>query len=137
MRSGPETLTGATLAKALCGHRVASGWMAPCPAHDDRHPSFSIDERNGHLLVRCGAGCSQAEVIAALRRRGLWGRGGPGATPIGGTKQRHDTKAEEASYRQRTEMALRIWAETRPPAGTLVEKYLRTRGINIPSPPSL
>ncbi len=111
--------------------------MAPCPAHDDRHPSFSIDERNGHLLVRCRAGCPQAEVIAALRRRGLWGRGRLGAAPIAAAKQRHDTKADEASDRQRTEMALRIWAETQPAAGSLVETYLRARGINIPNPPSL
>jgi len=34
-------------------------------------------------------------------------------------------------------MALRIWAETQPAAGSLVETYLRARGINIPSPPSL
>ncbi len=111
--------------------------MAHCPAHDDRHPSFSIDERNGHLLFRCRAGCPQAEVIAALRRRGLWGRGRLGAAPIAAAKQRHDTKADEASDRQRTEMALRIWAETQPAAGSLVETYLRARGINIPNPPSL
>ncbi len=36
-----------------------------------------------------------------------------------------------------TEMALRIWAETQPTAGSLVETYLRSRSINIPSPPSL
>ena len=137
MRSGPETLTGATLAKALRGHRVGSGWVAHCPAHDDRHPSFSIDERNGHLLFRCRAGCPQAEVIAALRRRGLWGRGRLGAAPIGAAKQRHDTRADETSDRQRTEMALGIWAETQPAAGSLVETYLRARGINIPSPPAL
>jgi len=34
-------------------------------------------------------------------------------------------------------MALRIWAETQPAAGSLVETYLRARGINIPNPPSL
>src|SRR6266566_6576600 len=137
MRSGPETLTGATLAKALRGHRVGRGWVAHCPAHDDRHPSFSIDERNGHLLFRCRARCSQAAVIAALRRRGLWGRGRLGAASISAATPQHDTKADEASDRQRTEMALRIWAETQPAAGSLVETYLRARGINIPNPPSL
>src|SRR6266567_502390 len=136
MRSGPETLTGATLAKALRGHLVGTGWAAHCPAHDDQTPSLSIAEGdgNGKILVCCHAGCSQGEVIAALRRRGLWGRGRLGAAPIGAAKQRHDTRADETSDRQRTEMALGIWAETRPAVGTLVEEYLRTRGITNPPP---
>ena len=33
------------LAAALQGRRVGAGWMASCPAHDDRHPSLSIDGR--------------------------------------------------------------------------------------------
>lgn len=46
---------------------------APCPAHDDRHPSLDITETpDGHVLVHCWSGCSQAEVIDALRKRGLW-----------------------------------------------------------------
>lgn len=43
-----------------------------CPAHDDRRPSFAVTERDGRVLVNCRAGCSQADVIAALRARGLW-----------------------------------------------------------------
>ncbi|MER3481310.1 MAG: hypothetical protein C4327_12775, partial [Meiothermus sp.] len=42
-----------------------------CPAHDDRHPSLSLTERNGRLLLHCHAGCTQQAVIAALRRDGL------------------------------------------------------------------
>ncbi|HEV3330548.1 MAG TPA: hypothetical protein VG096_06185 [Bryobacteraceae bacterium] len=33
---------------------------------------MSIVERDGMVLVHCHAGCSQADVIAALRARGLW-----------------------------------------------------------------
>src|SRR6266702_538639 len=123
--------------RALGGQWHATNGTARCPAHNDRRPSLSITDREGKILVCCHAGCSQAEVIAALRRRGLWGRGRLGAAPIAAAKQRHDTKADEASDRQRTEMALRIWAETQPAAGSLVETYLRARGINIPNPPSL
>lgn len=42
-----------------------------CPAHDDEHPSLSIDVRNGRLVWRCHAGCSQAAVAHALRGLGL------------------------------------------------------------------
>ena len=132
-----KELLAATIAKALGGHPVGRGWVAHCPAHDDQTPSLSIADGEGKILICCHAGCSQAEVIAALRRRGLWGRGRLGAAPNAAAKQRHDTKADEASDRQRTEMALGIWAETQPATGSLVETYLRARGINIPSPPSL
>ena len=61
------------IAEALNGRRSGKGWMARCPAHPDTTPSLSINETPaGKVLVKCFAGCSQAEVIAALRRRGLW-----------------------------------------------------------------
>jgi putative DNA primase/helicase len=125
------------IAKALGGRPVGNGWQAHCPAHDDRDPSLSIDVRGGKVLVHCHAGCRQAEVLAALSARGLWTWGGLGTRPVRAPEQQHDAKADEASDRQRTESALRIWDVTRPPEGTPVEKYLRTRGITIAIPPSL
>jgi putative DNA primase/helicase len=124
--------------RALGGHRVGTGWVAHCPAHNDRHPSLSIDVRGGKVLFCCHAGCSQAALMAALRARGLWGRGQLGAASIRAPEQQHDTKADEASDRRRSEMALRIWAETRRPAvATPVEQYLQARGITIPPPNTL
>lgn len=46
--------------------------MARCPAHQDGSPSLSVTARGGKVLVHCHAGCTQADVIAALRSRGLW-----------------------------------------------------------------
>ena len=44
-----------------------------CPAHDDRHPSLSINAGdNREVLVHCQAGCTQEAVLAALRALGLW-----------------------------------------------------------------
>jgi 5S rRNA maturation endonuclease (ribonuclease M5) len=43
-----------------------------CPAHDDRNPSLSIREKDGKVLVHCHAGCSQRDVVDALRARRLW-----------------------------------------------------------------
>jgi 5S rRNA maturation endonuclease (ribonuclease M5) len=60
------------IAEALKGHRSGAGWMAQCPAHEDRNPSLSIAEADGKVLVNCHAGCPQDDVIAALRDRGLW-----------------------------------------------------------------
>jgi putative DNA primase/helicase len=46
--------------------------MLCCPAHDDRNPSLAISERDGRILVKCFAGCTQADVIETLKSRGLW-----------------------------------------------------------------
>jgi RecA-family ATPase len=37
--------------------------------HDDQNPSLSISFRDGKLLCRCHAGCSQDEVFEEVRRR--------------------------------------------------------------------
>lgn len=64
--------TAAELARALGGRRSGSGWMACCPAHEDRHPSLAInDGPAGELLFYCHAGCSQAQVLSALREAGI------------------------------------------------------------------
>jgi hypothetical protein len=43
-----------------------SGWIACCPAHEDRKPSLSIRERNGKILLHCFAGCTVDSVCTAL-----------------------------------------------------------------------
>jgi putative DNA primase/helicase len=48
----------------------AHGYVARCPAHDDRRLSLSIDETaNGIVLIHCHAGCSCKEVVAAIGLR--------------------------------------------------------------------
>jgi hypothetical protein len=53
------------------------GRLLHCPAHDDEHPSLSVDVKGGMLLVKCHGPCSQEAVIEELRRRGLWFEGRP------------------------------------------------------------
>jgi hypothetical protein len=43
-----------------------NGWIARCPAHDDRNPSLSITENEDKLLVHCKAECPTEEVLAAV-----------------------------------------------------------------------
>jgi putative DNA primase/helicase len=62
----------AQVIQALEAKRVGASWMARCPSHDDRNPSLSIRESQGKLLVHCHAGCTQRDVIGALKARGLW-----------------------------------------------------------------
>jgi len=64
--------TAEQIAEALGGIRSGDGWIARCPAHDDRTPSLSVANGDGKTLVYCHAGCSQTVVIAALRDAGQW-----------------------------------------------------------------
>lgn len=126
------------IARALGGLRMGAGWMARCPAHEDSTPSLSISEtRDGKLLVYCHAGCSQDAVTAALRELGPWhlDEGGHG-------RRRRSTRAgcESAGgldMRQRIAQALQPWCEARPADESVVESYLRSRGIALPLPRTL
>jgi len=55
---------------ALAGHDVrpcGSGWIARCPAHDDRHASLAIGQgEDGRALLHCHRGCELADVLRAL-----------------------------------------------------------------------
>ena len=42
------------------------GYVACCPAHDDRHPSLVVTETTDKLLIHCWAGCRSCDVLAAM-----------------------------------------------------------------------
>lgn len=45
----------------------AGGWVACCPAHEDKSPSLAIKEtEDGRVLVHCFAGCSVESIINSL-----------------------------------------------------------------------
>ncbi len=55
------------LAKLPGAKRNGSGWIACCPAHDDRNPSLSIGAgADGRALLTCHAGCKAESIVAAL-----------------------------------------------------------------------
>jgi hypothetical protein len=130
-------MTAEAIAKALGGRKAGSGWMARCPAHEDREPSLSVaDAGNGKVLVRCHAGCGQQRVIAALKARGIWSAAGRSHSKMIGS-QPGTTNELHRSNAKRTEAALRIWRATVPADGTMVETYLRSRGIVMSVPARL
>jgi len=126
-------MSAESIVAALSGRKAGGGWMARCPAHDDRKPSLSIRRGDGgKVLVRCHAGCDQRQVIAALRRRGLWDHGDhrrfTGSTSWTAASQRSDR-----DNAKRTEIALAIWQAATTADHTLVETYLLSRGLKLPS----
>ena len=89
--------------------------MCRCPAHDDRRPSLSIRQGDHGILVTCFAGCSREDVLRELRRiptgQRFFYRDAPAAVP----------GADD-----------RLWSEAGPIAGTLAERYLARRGLDVP-----
>jgi hypothetical protein len=47
--------------------RSGPGWIARCPAHDDRTPSLSVVRgADGRTLLYCHAGCTTDAILAAM-----------------------------------------------------------------------
>ena len=118
-------MTARTITTALGGRWCGSYGMARCPCHEDRTPSLSISDGQGDtLLVKCFAGCDPVDILRDLTGRGLSESSGRAPAP-------------RLHHRDNRRAALDIWREAGPAAGTLVEKYLRRRGITLPVPPSI
>jgi putative DNA primase/helicase len=128
-----------TIAKALGARKTGRGWMARCPAHDDREPSLSIrDADDGKVLVRCHAGCDQRRVIMALCSRGLWDEKGHHHRRFNRLVPRIAVNGQtDCDEVKRSEAALAIWHCGTPAGGTLVEAYLVSRGLHLPPPRTL
>ena len=61
-----------SVVRALDARRSGADWIAKCPAHDDKNPSLSIRDADGKVLLHCHAGCTQGDVIDALKAHGVW-----------------------------------------------------------------
>jgi hypothetical protein len=118
------------VATALGGAQRTSGggWLARCCCHKDRTPSLSLrDGEDGTLLVHCFAGCRAEDILAELRHRGLFQTRGP-STPSAWRpppQPEQDTDAARIGYVQS------IWNAAVDPRGTLGEKYLNGRGLEL------
>jgi hypothetical protein len=107
--------------------------MARCPCHDDSKPSLSIRDGDepGRIIVTCFATCDRGDIIAELRRMGVLGED---ISPQLAEKRRRPTEPDHKP----DEIALAMWkgAKVLHP-DSIVETYLRGRGIAPPAPPSI
>jgi putative DNA primase/helicase len=113
--------------KALGGD-PANG-MCRCPAHDDKKASLHISEKNGKVLWKCHAGCSQEQVRQALIARGIWSTKLKSDTTVKNERPALDTLDDNARLR-RASTLLRAAYENDP---AVLSRYFTGRGIdNIP-----
>lgn len=131
-------MTAETIVRALgAARRTGNTWMVCCPAHSDGTPSLAIREgRDGKVLLKCHAGCTQWQVIGALKSRGIW-MAGDGVQTFAASRRVAAVEEHRRGDVHRTAFAMRIWDECIPAKGTLVEAYLQARGLDIPPPASL
>lgn len=91
--------------------------MCRCPAHNDGRPSLRVRVGDKAVLLRCFAGCTSDEILAALRRGGF-------TAPA-----HHDPGQRQDSKGDFNKLALSIWRHAVPFTGSLAECYLRSRAI--------
>lgn len=112
------------LARLLNGKRCGKGYLVSCPAHEDRNPSLSVRDGRHGLVVHCFAGCSSHDVMAAL--------------PQFGNEIRFNSERSEGapfeSVTKRRGWAEAQWNAAEPVFGSLVAKYLGSRGLDYTLP---
>src|SRR5262249_43451453 len=122
--------------------RAGREFSGKCPSCGYASGFTITDRKRGLLLVYCHAGgCSQRDLIEALRRLGLWSQKHDRKVAIRKTPM-SDVLAEihgspNPNDQQPELHAGAIWVRSHVPAGTLTETYLRFRGYFGPIPPSL
>jgi putative DNA primase/helicase len=120
----PAVKDAAALIEALGGDPHSG--MCRCVAHDDATPSLRISENaNGKVLVHCFAGCSQAEVLTALKASGLWPSNRQTYVPTPHWKKTAPVKKEDTTEFARRILRAAAESDLKPAA------YLRGRGITL------
>jgi putative DNA primase/helicase len=126
-------MNAAEIAKALGAKRHGQWWQCRCPAHEDSSPSFSFRDGDRALIVKCFSGCDKRDIFRALRNLGL-----AGSSPLSYVPEpRVVTQSDDERRAFRVRLARRIWDESQPAQGTIVETYLRSRGYDGAIPDSL
>ncbi|MGC2200360.1 MAG: toprim domain-containing protein [Stellaceae bacterium] len=130
------------IAKALGGaHRSGAWWRCRCPVHGSQGATLALrDGDRGGLAIKCFGGCCSHEVYAQLRRLGLLTRVDRGEfiPPPDATLARRRAPAEAADRVRRIANALDLFRnDSRSAKGTLVERYLRSRGLALEIPATI
>jgi putative DNA primase/helicase len=126
-----ETISASSevLARRLGLRRSGKRYIGACPAcgYSD---SFTVCDGTDRPLVFCHACQDTDAVILAIRRRGLW-------HPSTDTDQSNLMQTQPRELSRASIRARELWIQAAAATGTLVELYLRSRGIIMPVPPTL
>jgi hypothetical protein len=60
-------VNAAELASRIPGSKqVRAGYMAPCPAHEDKEPSLAFTDGREGVVLKCHAGCTAPDICKAI-----------------------------------------------------------------------
>jgi putative DNA primase/helicase len=127
-------VTAASIAPALSSaHRSGEWWRCRCPVHGSRGLTLALRDAASGLIAVCHAGCSRADILAELHRRGLIDGEADNRRPHPVEIARR-REAETPDRQRRITLARDMIAVSLPAAGSVIERYLRSRGITILPP---
>lgn len=119
------------IVRALGGQWHGGYGMAFCPTHNDgRTPALKIrpdPRKSDDIDVHCFGPCDWRAVKLELSRRGL----------LDGNPPTQPAQPDRRLPKPPNETATRIWQGAGSAEGTVVERYLASRGILLPIPPSI
>ncbi len=105
------------IVRQLGGKWQGKSAMCRCPAHADSTASLSIRVGERVVLFHCFAGCTAEAIMAALRS-------GKILPPVD-----HDPGQRRDGKGDLNKVALAVWRHADPFAGSLADRYLRSRAI--------
>ncbi len=126
--------TSDDIVKRLGGHKHHGYSLCKCPAHDDQSPSLSVRSAvDGIPRLHCFVGCTFQNIVQALQSLGIWPKDAEAKeqkkTPHPLVRFCGITVQQSVESYQ---WALGVWDKARSARATLVETYLRSRGIRLP-----
>jgi len=124
-------MTAPEIARILGGAcRSGLWWRCRCPVHGSRGPTLALRDGERGVIPYCHAGCSQADILTELQRRGLLVR--TIANPPVRDRSRAYARDPDVG---RIATARRIWDAAQAGGATPLKAYLTGRGIGTaPSP---
>lgn len=129
-------------------------WMGRCPFHNERTPSFTVNEHKGfYHCFGCGAHGGAVDFVMAQRGLGfrdavellaaeaglaLPGESAPReARRLAPVVQRQTQASRAEDEADKAEWARGVWRQAEPAPATLAQIYLGSRGIALDPPPSI
>jgi putative DNA primase/helicase len=119
------------IAQRLGGKRTGAGFLCRCPVpthgkgRGDLRPSLAVSDGERGLVYHCFAGCSAADIRAAIERLDLSG-------PLPALQK---PEPRRGARRTTTADARTLWRDATATLGTAAEAYLRARGF-VQTPPA-
>lgn len=140
------------IAHKLDARPNGEGYIACCPAHDDRNPSFTMDEGRNKagdkiILLNCFAGCSFEEITNELINMGVWPRFIPDnpnsnykaprprkkRISLGAALNPKLKRDKTQSKKELMDYAVKLWKEGVSDMG-MCREYMGSRGLSGATP---